>query len=115
MLLFFTALQRAPYKLRDNRTTSAKHHNTAFSLLRRSSRGIRKLVSDMDDHSKMKGEIRDIVKWALDNMTAKQDRELSAHIKRKCDALYGPTWQCIVGEDFKAAFTCVLRAGTAHL
>ena len=22
-----------------------------------------------------------------------------------CDAKYGPTWQCIVGEDFKAAFT----------
>ena len=35
------------------------------SPTRRSTRGIRKMVSDMDDHSKMKGEIRDIVKWAL--------------------------------------------------
>ena len=40
-------------------------------------------------------------------MTAKQDREVSAYIKKQCDAKYGPTWQCIVGEDFKAAFTCV--------
>jgi hypothetical protein len=67
------------------------------------------MVSDMDDHSKMKGEIRDVIKWALDNLTTKQDREVSAYIKSQCDAKYGPTWQCIVGEDFKAAFTCVAR------
>jgi hypothetical protein len=65
------------------------------------------MVSDMDDHSKMKGEIRDMIKWALENMAAKQDREVSAYIKMQCDDKYGPTWQCIVGEDFKAAFTCV--------
>jgi hypothetical protein len=37
--------------------------------------------------------------------SAKQDREISAVIKRQCDEKYGPTWQCIVGEDFKASFT----------
>jgi hypothetical protein len=37
--------------------------------------------------------------------SSKQDREISAHIKRACDEKYGPTWQCIVGEDFKASFT----------
>ena len=36
---------------------------------------------------------------------SKQDREISAVIKRLCDEKYGPTWQCIVGEDFKASFT----------
>jgi dynein light chain LC8-type len=30
---------------------------------------------------------------------------VSAIIKRLCDEKYGPTWQCIVGEDFKASFT----------
>ena len=33
-----------------------------------SSRGIRKLVTDMDEHSKDKGEIRDMIKGALDEM-----------------------------------------------
>ena len=37
--------------------------------------------------------------------STKQDREVSAIIKRLCDEKYGPTWQCIVGEDFKASFT----------
>ena len=37
--------------------------------------------------------------------STKQDREVSAIIKRQCDEKYGPTWQCIVGEDFKASFT----------
>lgn len=37
--------------------------------------------------------------------STKQDREVSAIIKRQCDERFGPTWECIVGEDFKAAFT----------
>ncbi len=64
------------------------------------------MASDMDDHSKMKGEIRDVIKWALENMSSKQDREVSAYIKKQCDEKFGPRWQCIGGVDFKATFTC---------
>ena len=105
----------------------------------------------MDELSKLKGEIREMIKTELDSMgcvgaccgcparrarraapafwrasphpppsishahqlsrlcrapcSTKQDREVSAIIKRQCDEKYGPTWQCIVGEDFKASFT----------
>lgn len=30
---------------------------------------------------------------------------IAAYIKRKCDEKYGPCWQVLAGEDFKAAFT----------
>jgi hypothetical protein len=69
------------------------------------SRGVRKMVTDMDDMQKLKGEIKDLIRTSLETLASKQDREISLYIKRQCDEKYGPTWQCIVGEDFKASFT----------
>lgn len=85
------------------------------------------MVTDMDDMQKLKGEIKDLIRTSLETLGSKQDREISLYIKRQCDEKYGPTWQCIVGEDFKASFThqtkhfmfiasgkqnvCVLRIG----
>lgn len=39
----------------------------------------------------------------MDAYASKDDKVISGHIKRKCDERFGPTWHCIVGEDFKAA------------
>ena len=52
---------------------------------------------------KMKSEARAIIKEAMDALATKDDKVISASIKRKCDEKFGPTWNVIVGEDFKAA------------
>lgn len=62
-----------------------------------------------------------VIKDSLETMIQKEDRVIAAHLKSVCDAKYGPTWQCIVGEDFKTAL-CVgggfwrrgLRARACH-
>ena len=64
-----------------------------------------KITSDMDDHNKMKAEIKALVKDSVELLAKKEDRVLAAHIQRKLNEKYGPTWQVVVGEDFKVAFT----------
>lgn len=44
-----------------------------------------------DEHGKLKGEVRNIIKEALEAMAHKEDRAVSAFIKAKCDEKYGPT------------------------
>ena len=61
------------------------------------------IVSDMDEHGKMKADMKTVIKEVMDAFAAKDDKVISGHIKRRCDEKFGPTWHCIVGEDFKAA------------
>jgi hypothetical protein len=51
------------------------------------------------------GELKTLIKDTLETQNKKDDRVVAAYIKRKCDEKYGPTWQVLCGEDFKAAFT----------
>jgi dynein light chain LC8-type len=69
-----------------------------------STRGMNKVVSDMDEHGKLKAEIKVVIKESMDALASKDDKVISASIKKKCDEKFGPIWNCIVGEDFKAAF-----------
>jgi hypothetical protein len=39
----------------------------------------------------------------MDSLATKDDKVISAAIKAKCDERFGPIWNCVVGEDFKAA------------
>lgn len=64
-----------------------------------------KIVSDMDEHGSMKADARTFAKEALEAAENKEEKDVSVHIKRRFDAKYGPTWHCIVGSDFKAAFS----------
>jgi len=64
--------------------------------------GTGKVVSDMDEHGEMKSDAFSFAKEALDSSETKEEKDVSAHIKRKFDKKYGPTWHCIVGSDFKA-------------
>ena len=41
----------------------------------------------------------------MDTLANKDDKVISNYIKKKLDEKYGPTWHCVVGEDFKAAIT----------
>lgn len=66
-------------------------------------RGQQRVVSDMDEHSKLKADARAVVKEALEAMGSKDDKVIAGYIKKKFDEKYGPTWHCIVGDDFKAA------------
>ena len=59
----------------------------------------------MDDHAKIKSEVKTLIKDCLETMMKKEDRFVAAFIQHKCNEKYGPAWQCIVGEDFKVAFT----------
>ena len=67
-------------------------------------RGMNKVVSDMDEHGKLKADIKVIIKESMDALASKDDKVISASIKKKCDEKFGPMWNCIVGEDFKTAF-----------
>lgn len=67
-------------------------------------RGMNKVESDMDEHGKLKAEIKVVIKECMDALASKDDKVISAAIKKKCDEKFGPTWNVIVGEDYKAAF-----------
>lgn len=56
----------------------------------------------MDEHGDMKRDAILFAKEALDSAEIKEEKDVSAFIKRKFDKKYGPTWHCIVGSDFKA-------------
>jgi hypothetical protein len=67
-------------------------------------KGFNKITSDMDEHSKIKADVKVVIKETMDAMATKDDKVISAAMKKKCDEKFGPTWNCIVGEDFKCAF-----------
>jgi dynein light chain LC8-type len=67
--------------------------------------GLHVKASDMDEHSQMKTAAKAVTKEALDALGAKDDKVISGYIKRKMDEKYGPTWHCVVGDDFKAAIS----------
>ena len=58
----------------------------------------------MDEHSKLRADAKATIKEVMDALATKDDKVISAAIKRKCDERFGPTWTCVVGEDFKCAF-----------
>jgi dynein light chain LC8-type len=62
-------------------------------------------ASDMDEHNKLRADAKGVVKEAFDALGSKDDKVISAYIQRKMDDKYGPTWHCVVGDDFKAAIS----------
>ena len=56
-----------------------------------SGRGTTTVDSDADEHSKLRAELRVMLKEALEAQAGKEDRAVSAFVQRKCDELYGPT------------------------
>ncbi|KAA0151015.1 hypothetical protein FNF27_05057 [Cafeteria roenbergensis] len=63
------------------------------------------IMSDMDDHGKMKADARSWIKEALDHSELTSEKQQAGYVKARLDEAYGPTWHCVVGSDFKAQFT----------
>mmetsp|Transcript_64656 Transcript_64656/g.145856 ORF Transcript_64656/g.145856 Transcript_64656/m.145856 type:complete len:102 (-) Transcript_64656:176-481(-) len=62
-----------------------------------------KIVTDMDEHGPMKGEVFQFAAKAVEMHT--EEVKISKEIKLFMEQKYGPTWHCIVGSDFKAYVT----------
>lgn len=58
-------------------------------------------VTDLPEE--MQKEIFSISKVALSEQ--KSEKSVAEFIKKECDKLYGPAWQCIVGKSFGSFVT----------
>ena len=50
-------------------------------------------------------DARKAAKEGIDSLGNGQLSEVARHVKEVFDAKYGPTWHCIVGNDFRAVVT----------
>ncbi|KAE8896471.1 hypothetical protein PF005_g1582 [Phytophthora fragariae] len=63
----------------------------------------KQMETDMDEHGDMKNDALAQASVALEQFT--QEKEIAKHIKTWMEEKYGPTWHCIVGSEYKTAFT----------
>ncbi|CCI45791.1 unnamed protein product [Albugo candida] len=64
---------------------------------------VKQLDTDVDEHGQLKEDAFTQATFALEQYSL--EREVARHIKVWMEEKYGPTWHCLVGSEYKVAFT----------